>query len=111
MDERRREPRVPLDCPVFATMQREGGAEIFCLLRDVSLKGAQVALPPGDTTTQVTLGEELIILDPPLQLNGVITNARAKVAWVQEEAFGVRFDNGMEIDQQLLEKLLSDVCV
>ncbi|UZP65885.1 PilZ domain-containing protein [Desulfovibrio mangrovi] len=111
MVERRSEPRVPLDCPVFATLQLKDGLEVYCLLRDLSLQGAQVALPPGELSIDVVVGDDIVILDPPVQLDGVITNARAQVAWVQGGMFGIRFANGMEIDQQLLEKLISDACM
>lgn len=111
MAERRREPRVPLDCPIFATLLLKDGLELYCLLRDVSLQGAQVALPPGELSVGVAVGDEVVIIDPPLQLEGVITEARAQVAWIRDGVFGIRFANGMEIDQQLLEKLLSEACL
>ncbi len=111
MVERRKDPRVPLDCPVFATIRMVDGEEVYCLLRDVSLKGAQVALPPGERNVRVREGDVLTIVDPPVQLDGVITNANAEVAWVGEESFGVCFRNGMDIDQRLLEKLLADACM
>lgn len=111
MDERRRDPRVPLDCPVFATLRIADGTDVFCLLRDVSLQGAQVALSPGEHSVGVREGDILTILDPPLQLDGVLTNAHAEVAWVREGAFGIRFRNSLEVDHMLLEKLLSDVCL
>jgi len=96
---------------VFATLRTQDGTDVFCLLRDVSLQGAQVALPPGERSIGVREGDVLTIIDPPLQLDGVITKASAEVAWVGSGSFGIRFGNGLEIDQQLLEKLLTDVCL
>lgn len=109
MEDRRSEPRVPLDCPVFATL-RLGDDEMFCLLRDVSLSGFQVAMPPGEDASTIVIGKQVQVIEPPDSLAQFLDHSSGTVVWVSEDTFGVRFDEQLTIEQEALEKYLEEAC-
>lgn len=105
MEERRKVPRVPLDCPVFATLQGPDGRQVFCLLRDVSSHGAQVSPPPGEPVW-VNSGDVLNIVEPALVMDGEAMILQAEVAWTQDGVFGIRFSQEGGISPRMLQSLM-----
>ena len=108
MIERRKDLRVPLDTPVFVTLLTESGKELFCLMKDISLGGAMVALPPEMPDGAVVPGEALTISEPPEGLFEELGNTVVHVAWVKPGAFGVAFSSILQLTQEKLEQRLND---
>ncbi len=108
MDERRKEPRVPLDCPVFATLRFGDGEQVFCLLQDVSESGARIALPPGEPVERIAVGGYVEFTEPSVSYDEAAVPA-AEIVWTDGSVFGVRFANDAEVNRLLLAALLAGI--
>ena len=108
MIERRKDLRVPLDTPLFVTLRTQDGEELFCLMKDVSLGGAMVALPPDTPENRFMPGEALHVSEPPDELVDELENWVVHVAWVRDNTRGVAFSSILPLTQEELEQRLSE---
>lgn len=108
-DERRSSPRVPLDSPIFITLRINEATECPCLVKDFSLGGAMIALPPGKGGT-VAEGDHVSITELSQKQCSPMQNIHGLVQWVKGEHFGVSFTSPMTISQEELKDTLENFC-
>lgn len=105
MQERRKEPRIPLDCPLFASL-RIAELTLPCLLRDVSRNGAMVCLAPKIKADGACAGARVVFVDLPETLTAVLSNCSGEILWRKGEMFGIRFDAELSVMQENLTRYL-----
>jgi hypothetical protein len=86
--ERRLAPRFPIHGPVSVSLVNDSAAKFFAEIYDISLNGALLSLPPE---AKLEAGN---VVDLELSLQGIPhVVARATVAHVRDDRFGVEFSD------------------
>ena len=100
MNERRHEPRIPLENMYYVTVV-SANRELPSVLLDLSVSGARVGLPPNAALPPV--GSEVSIKDPVLPL---LDKRTATVMWGMGVQLGVRFTQRIDASLDEMAKLL-----
>ena len=102
-NERRLNPRIPLDNMMYVAVNTNG-RELTCVLLDISITGARLGVPP-DTVLPPQASKLDIQASPPLET--LLANTNATVMWCFGVQFGVRFENNLSIPLEEISVLLN----
>jgi hypothetical protein len=102
MNERRSNPRIPLE-HMHYVYTVSAGREILSVLLDISVCGARIGFPPGEALPPA--GSEVHLKDASV-LASLLDNHKALVMWAGGVQFGVRFTQKIDAQPEDIAKLL-----
>ena len=96
--ERRQAPRIPLDVPCLLAMVVNYAETYSAMAVDVSQGGVQLALSPGVSEEQITVGQPVTFKDVPGSLGHLLEGVHGRIAWVGVRCCGVKLNKPLPLD-------------
>ena len=106
--DRRTFARIPIDVPIFCEIAFPGQSPIATLLKDISRGGVQVALSPGSTTEDMTLGQQAVVIGLPAKIGIDPGGVASIVSWLSPERVGLRFNDPLPVSEEELDAIIAD---
>lgn len=105
-DDRRKEPRIPLDSLYFINISFNGKEPATCLVLDISSGGLMLGLPPGMEEMPDVGCAGMIVDYSPEFASFLPKDMSVTIMWVREDLAGLSFEQ--EIEGVALASLLSN---
>ena len=104
--ERRKHPRIALDAPVFVGMAIGAADEVLCIIKNISLEGMLLELPPVNAPENVAIGQDVAVVSCDEFEEEIFCSIRGVVAWVGGRQCGIRFTSPARISEDTLRAVL-----
>ena len=104
-EEKREQPRVPLDVPFFVAIRMDSGDKIQAMLIDCGRGGVQLAFSPAETRMGELLNLTVMIEGLPDKIRAETTGSFGVITWVSPERCGVRFLTPFPLTKEELQEM------